>query len=266
MGFSNTHISRALAALNINSFDTSAPAINRCASWMIDHPLPDMSTYSMERLRSRGRPPFERGSRGWSDIRDFFTTEQESAISAAGESASTPRRQSTPEGPIPTPNPVRDQLSGAASGSEPWASAFRACFNSSRTRTRNTGAGGSMRSGSCGICFEVILGPMTQHQRQSHPGCDKPLDNAICGGLLEDKYVLCQSCIGQYAEITHSMPSTDILDTSRTATGVPLAPGLGSIPQFVREQVGNLTVCNELAPDLLPPAGKLYIREKLNGE
>eukprot|EP00094_Tigriopus_californicus_P005559 TCALIF_05356-PA protein Name:"Similar to HERC1 Probable E3 ubiquitin-protein ligase HERC1 (Homo sapiens)" AED:0.03 eAED:0.03 QI:0/0.90/0.58/1/0.81/0.83/12/0/1884 len=290
MGFTNSQISRAMTSLDINGYDTSARTINRCASWMIDNPPSDLSPHAMERLISRTQG----GSaampvRLWPDIRDFFNLGRGSERRGDGNSARSMgrasgairrrlrRRGSNPDSDLPASEstfgsavttPTDSNANNTSlpfstvslpAATEPWASPFRSCFSPSRTRRRDVPV--------CGICFEEIQsdqGSITQHQRDAHPGCLKPLDNAICGGLLEDKYVLCQDCIVQYAEITHSMPASDILATSRHASGDPSGPSsLTSSNRNSRSETSPAYVSNPMTPDLVVNE-ELHIREKSN--
>ncbi len=41
MGFTDAHIRAAREALGVRVDDTGARTVNRCATWMIDHPLAD---------------------------------------------------------------------------------------------------------------------------------------------------------------------------------------------------------------------------------
>lgn len=213
MGFTNSQISRAMTNLEINGYDTSARTINRCASWMIDNPPSDLSPHAMERMISRTQGgSAAMAVRLWPDIRDFFNLGR--GNERRGEGGNTARtigrasgairrrlrrRDSNPDLDVPvnevafgsagtTPTDSSNANSNTSlpfstvsipPSTEPWASPFRSCFNPNRTRRRDMAV--------CGICFEEIQpdqGPITQHQREAHPGCNKPLDNAVCGGLL----------------------------------------------------------------------------------
>lgn len=90
-------------------------------------------------------------------------------------------------------------------------------------------------------------------------------------GPSEDKYVLCQDCIVQYAEITRSMPASDILATSRHASGdTSGSSSSSSSASFIsltrnpKSETSPLFASNPMTPDLVIN-DELNIREKPNG-
>ena len=77
MGFTDVHIREALRVLNVSANDTNARSVSRCATWMIDNPLPQDATMprfqTASSLRLVGQNPGSSSqNRAMSDLRHYL--------------------------------------------------------------------------------------------------------------------------------------------------------------------------------------------------
>lgn len=194
MGFEPGLISEALRTLNLDGTDTSAQAINQCATWMIDH---------------QARPNQASAIRSAQDIRHYFST-----------SGGQPRRSVPPwvssfQGsltPVQQPGTRPTRMRRAAGSANvsiilAYYAVLRSCmvrcklclypFQVSSDEAQQQHL--SEMAEQCCICLQRIVSNLRQHILQSHKGCGgRLLDRTeSCGDMFDGLYWLCCQCLAE---------------------------------------------------------------------
>ncbi len=127
MGFDNRHITQALNHLRVDGQDTSAQAINQCATWMIDHPHVASSVASGGNTTNNSN--YARGMRAISDIRNYLINTSTARVAGMNNSGLAGA------GPPPTPpweSSFRDSLSPSPLAASVQGSSFSRTTRSGR--------------------------------------------------------------------------------------------------------------------------------------